>query len=251
MTSPFSYAHVCLIEGEQGSGKSVTGTGRLVDKSIKHIVAIERYSDHSKIDAEALTKEEKFDLVSKGYQVPFNTVKLNFPDGRQIIRPIPSDYLIVPGIRIFTNFHLFGIKYVYCRNIGMIVELLDHEVIRDGLLSIDEYQMQGNARESMTGLGKALSQQSFTYRKRHLDVDIMCAHKRLADWTSRLIVSDHISCHLEDMEKPNMVTLDIKLKGKPTKTVTYDASIYWPFYLTDEIFKLRRELYENAVAEGR
>ena len=43
--SPFTYAKLTLVQGEQGSGKSVVSVARAVDDAIKHIVSIRRVDD--------------------------------------------------------------------------------------------------------------------------------------------------------------------------------------------------------------
>ncbi len=246
---PFSYAKVAICSGDQGSGKSNTIVARAIDAAIASIVGLQRVSDGFIYKVSPLSKEEKIILKEKGYVLSYDTIKLYLPDGSVKITSIPPKHIILPSIRIFPNFHLYGVEYSLC-TIAQIVEWLDAGIIRDGRLLIDEYHIAGNARDSMTSLGKALSKYSFTYRKRHLNVDIACAHEKLADFTARLVVTEHISC-INDPETNN-ITLTITGKGHPRpKEVTYWGKQYWKYYNTDELFRLPGSAVEKAVAQAR
>ncbi len=244
---PFSYAHVCLIEGEQGGGKSNTGVARAIEVAIDNIVAVKRIDDEAVFKAAPLSFQEKKKLEADGYRVRYDTIKM-LVDNKIKIMNIPPKHIIIPSINIFYNLNLYGVKY-YHLTISQIIEWLDLGYIRDGRLLIDEYQAVGGARDSMTSLGKTLQQYSFTYRKRHLDVDIMCHHQRLADWTSKLVVTEHIYCTYD--EDTNMVTATIKKKKQPEKKVSYDGSLYWKYFRTDQLPQLPASRVGKAIAQAR
>lgn len=217
---PFSYAHVAFISGDQGGGKSVTAVARNVDAYFRDCIAI--YC-RDKLNLE---------VIPKSYDRKMRVAKIKYDGETKLIR-IPIDYKLKSPMRIFCNFHLYGIPYVYCSSFEKIAELLDKDVIKEGRLTIDEYYIGGNARESMTALGKRLEKHSFQYRKRQLDVDIICPMARLADWTTRVIPTERILCHYN--EKTRKVTLSITKRGVPgTREVTYDATQYFPNYWTNE-----------------
>ena len=250
MQQPFSYAHVAMIVGDQGSGKSNTGTARIVEDALDNIVAVKRLSDGAEFKAESLTKEERINLLEKGYKPTFDTVKLYLPDGKIHIAPVPPNHVIIPSINIFTNFHLYGIRYTYCPTWATIIQWLEAGIICDGRLTIDEYHIGGNARDFMSSLGKALSKYSFTYRKRHLNVDILCVHKRLADWTMRLVVTENIMCSYD--EKTRVITYTQKGRGQTkAQEHSYYAPYYWKNFKTDELFKLTESQVGGAVSMGR
>ncbi len=247
---PYTYAHIAMIVGDQGSGKSNTGTARNIDNALDAIVAVKRISDGKIFKATPLSHEERNKLKEDGYTLTFDTVKLYLPDGKIHIRPVPENHIIIPSINIFTNFHLFGVRYIFCRSWAQIIDWLDKDIIRNGRLSIDEYHIGGNSRDFMTGLGKALSKYNFTFRKRHLEVDILCVHKRLAEWTTRLAVTENIMCKYDENTK--MITYEQKKRGE-TKfhEHSYYAPTYWKYFDTDEEFKLPEGQVGRAMASAR
>ncbi|KKL98812.1 hypothetical protein LCGC14_1820610, partial [marine sediment metagenome] len=102
-----------------------------------------------------------------------------------------------------------------------------------GWLLVDEYYIGGNARESMSTLGRELEKQSFQYRKMQLEVVIITPMSRLIDWTARLIPTERISCEYE--AKTGRVTLSIRKRGrKGTREVSYDSLPYRRYYWTNE-----------------
>ena len=216
---PFTEARVTIIEGDQGSGKSNTGTARIVDAYRKDCVR-------------GFCREKKIDCIVKTYNHKKRAAKVRYKGELKLLQ-IPLEYKLHSDLRIYANFHLYGIRYVYCDSFGQILEWLKDGTIIGGILVIDEYYIGGNARESMGKLGKELLKQSFQYRKMQLEVIIITPMARLIDWTARIIPTEHIWCSYN--EKTRRITLTIKKKGvKGTKEVTYDATQYWGNYWTNE-----------------
>ena len=146
---------------------------------------------------------------------------------------IPPDYKLHAPMRIFCNFHLYGIPFVYCPSFRHILKWLKVGLIRDGYLIIDEYYIGGSARESMTELGRELSKQSFQYRKMQLQVIFMTPMARLIDWTMRMIPTEQISCSYN--KRTRKVTLTIKKRGeKGAKEITFDSTPYRKHFWTNE-----------------
>jgi hypothetical protein len=247
--TPFSYAKVSLLSGDQGSGKSNTGTARIIDDAIAHIVAIKRSDDGKEFQARALDKDEKRWVASKGYVVTFDTVKVKTSSQGWRIMQIPPKFIIIPSIHIYCNFHLFGVRYMYL-TWPEIIEMLEAEKLADGRLSIDEFHMFGNVRDCMSSLGKVLAKDSYTFRKRHLNVDIMCANERLADFAVRLVVTERRLCSYDSATK--MVTNTITGKNyKQPKEISYPAWQYWKYYKTDELFHAPSGQVNKAIAQAR
>ncbi len=237
-TTPFTRAKVTILTGEQGSGKSGTGTARVIDAYYKR--AAELYV------RDVLQKA----WVVKAYNFITHVAKVKDENGVVRRIAVPEEYEAKSDVRIFCNYHLYGIPYVYC-TIDQIIEWLDADIITEAWLLIDEYYIVGNARECMTALGKALEKYSFQFRKRRLNVIIMCPLEKMADWTMRLIVTERIECEYD--EDTGKVTLTIKRKGvrgEPRK-ITYDSRPYRRFYNTDERVKLPGRGVARAVEMAR
>jgi len=219
-TQPFSEAHIILIEGDQGQGKSNTAVGMVVDAYHKGCVRI-FCRDKLNIACDVINYDRKNRIAKIRY------------DGEVKLIRIPSSYKLQSPMKIFANFHLYGIPYVYCPSFAHILMWLAQGIIVDGWLLIDEYYIGGNARDSMTGFGKALQKQGFQYRKMQLEVVIITPMASTIDRYMRIIPTKRISCSFN--KKTKEITLEIKEKGiHGKKTVTYDASQYWGNYWTNE-----------------
>ncbi len=219
-TAPFTEAHVCLIEGSQGSGKTNTAVAKVFDNYDRECVRI--------FCREVL----HIDCVVKGYDRQRRIAKIKYGGETKIFR-IPEKYKMQAPMRIFCNFHLFGIPYSYCPSFEFILQGLRSGLIRDGWLIVDEYYVGGNARECMTALGKELEKQSFQFRKMQLNVIIVTPMARLIDWTMRTVPTEHILC--EYNSNTRKITLTITKKGQHgKKEISYPAWLYWKYYQTNE-----------------
>ncbi len=218
--APFAEAHVCLVEGTQGSGKNTTGVARVVDAYFKDCVRI-FCMDVLHVNCEVKFYDSRTRIARIKHQ------------GEMKLLHVPSSYKLHSPMRIFCNFHLYGIPYVFCPSFEYILDGLKSGLIGNGWLMVDEYYIGGNARECMTALGKELNKQSFQFRKMQLNVIIITPMARLIDWTMRMIPTEHILCSYN--KNTRKVTLTIRRKGeKGTREVPYDATQYWPYFWTNE-----------------
>jgi len=217
---PFDQAHITLVEGDQGSGKSVTAVGMVIDSYRKDCVRV--YCE------EVL----KIACEVKGYDKKNRIAKIKQSGHIKVIR-IPKDYKLQSPMRIFANFHLYGIPYVYCPSFPHILKWLKCGLIVDGWLLMDEYYIGGNARDSMSKFGKALQKQGFQYRKMQLEVVIITPLASLIDKSIRTTTTKHILCSYNSKAKE--VELEIKEKGVVgTKKVSFKHSQYFQNYVTNE-----------------
>ena len=225
--APFSSARITLIDGDQGNGKSVTAVARIYDAYSIDAVSI-YCREQLKITCEVKSYSRTYGV--EGMQ---GVARIKYKGELKLLR-IPSKYKLNSPMRIFTNFHLYGIPYVYCQTFNQILEWLKSGLICDGILAIDEYYIGANARESLGLLGRSLSKQSFQFRKMQLEVMILTPLARVIDWTARMINTERISC-LDYNPKTKRVTIEIKKKGQVgSRVITYDASPYFCNYRTNE-----------------
>ena len=218
--TPFSHAHITILEGAQGSGKTGTAVARVIDA----------YD----LDCMAIYCRENLGIKCevKSYARRQRVAKIKYNGKKKLIR-IPSSYKLCSALQIHANFHFYGVPFYYYKNFGSILAGLRSGKIRDGYLVVDEYYIGGNAREGQKQLAKQLVKQSFQYRKKQLEVIYITPMARLIDWTARMLPTEHIQCSYN--EKTRKITLSIRKKGQQgTKEISYDASRYWPNYWTNE-----------------
>lgn len=219
-TQPFSEAHVTMIEADQGGGKSCTATGMVVDAYYRSCIKV-------------YCKENHIDCTVKGYDHKNRVARIKVNGQLKLIR-IPSNYKLHSPMRVFSNYHLYGIPYVYIPSFAHLLKWLKMGLIVDGWLLIDEYYVGGNARDSMTAFGKEMEKQSFQMRKMQLEVVIITPHARLIDKWTRLTPTKHIMCSYD--KKRREITLTIKEKGQKGSRILppFDATQYFPNYWTNE-----------------
>ncbi len=218
--APFTEAHVTIVEGEQGGGKSVTATARVVDAYDKDCVRV------------FCEKVMRIKCEVKSYDRKSRIAKISHKGGLKRLR-IPLDYKLHSPIQIFCNYHLYGIPFVFCPSFNHILDWLRRGIIVDAWLVVDEAYVGMNARASMQALGKELEKQYFQFRKMQLNVIIVTPMARLIDWTMRTIPTERIHCSYNN--KTHKVTVTIKKKGIPGEhKFDYDARQYFKNFRTNE-----------------
>lgn len=217
---PFSEPDVTLITGKQRSGKTMTAVARIKDAYDRDCVRI-------------YCKEVLgIDVDAKGYDRKRRTAKIK-RNGKVRIIHIPSTYQLHSPLKIFCNFHLLGIPFVYCPSFRFIIEGLKTELITDGYLVMDELYIGTYNRDSMGFTSKSLAKLSNQYAKGMLRVIMIAPIASQLTWEQRLAPNEVIETSYDKNTK--QVTCHIKKKGiRGTKVVPYDATKYMGNYWTNE-----------------
>jgi len=140
-------------------------------------------------------------------------------------------------IKIYANFHLYGIPAVYLP-LHRMIQYLNSGLIRDAYLLVDEGYIGGNSREGMTALVGVITKMANQIRKRHLHFYIATPNSRDLDWRFRWAKTENIMCSYDSKTKMITVMIKNKHKYKRPRIITYYASQYWKYYDTDEQFKI-------------
>ena len=111
-SSPRTYADMKLILGDQGSGKTCTGVALAKDDYYEQLNGIQSSSGNI-IKSKCLSLEDRLYLEKCGvYPNIFKHVRVFSDDSKESkIIKIPNDYRVLSSVKIFSNFHLFGLKY--------------------------------------------------------------------------------------------------------------------------------------------
>lgn len=228
---PFTEAKTTLITGEQGSGKSVTAVARIIDAYDAKCVELwcEKY-------LKLKCKCKSYDRDTRIAKIISNGIKktIRIPDKYDIQAPMRVEKYEDCPLRIFSIIHLYGVVYKFVPSYRHLIAWLKRGIIKDCWMLMDEYQVGGNARESMTSLGRELTKQNQQFRKGQMNVIMITPMDRLASWDARLVAREKITAQGYD-KKTGMVTLEIRKKGVPgAKTVRYNSKYYQRFYWTGE-----------------
>jgi hypothetical protein len=220
---PFNEAHVTLIEADQGQGKSNTATGLVVEAWYKDAANMWLW----------LLKKGDWQGEVKNYDRKTRIVRFKL-DGVIKAYQIPESYKLISPLQIFSNYHLYGIPYVFIPSFTHLLFWLQKDFIIDGWLLIDELYLGAGARNNMTKLGKELSDQGFQMRKRQLEVVLITPVNSIIDKKVKLVPTKHIICSYNKVKRE--ITLTVRVKGvSGAKTLPpYDATQFWSNYWTNE-----------------
>jgi hypothetical protein len=223
-------ADIRIITGPQGSGKSMTGVAYPVDDYFEKAKAI-------------FPSGKQYPIVRT---FPYYLCKT---DDERILR-LPPDFRargirIESPVKIFANFKLFGIKFVYT-DLTMMIQNMNSPLISDAWFLIDESFMI-DKRNSMTQIGKIVAQFGATIRKRRLHLLIMVQYKSMAELRLRVFATQTILCEYD--KRTGYVTLTISKKGEKRKqTVSYNSIQYRRYYDTYELIPIPEHVIEKAKA---
>lgn len=238
MNKPMTYAHATFIEGDQGGGKSVTAVAREVDKTFANITSVKV------LDGRVFKA-----TPTNPPQIGKATIWL--PDRKPFVAKLPKhSCAIADSVKIYANFHFYGIRACYM-TLDMIIEFLNDGTITDGDVICDEHYIGGNSHRRMSNLVGTIEQLGFQMRKRHINYTMIAPYRSLVGSGGRVIVTEHIMCTYD--EKKCEVTLTIKKKGeRKFRTLPpYWEPQYRPYYNTDELISLPQDQIGKAIIGAR
>ncbi len=235
---PFTFAPIALIVAEQGGGKSTIATARAVDDTFAHVTRVRLESGYEVKASPALNDKGKPII---GY------VTVHFPDKESFVAEVPEGACVIAdSVRVFANYHLYGIRYVPC-DLATILEYINTGLIVDGWILIDEAYIGGDSRNSMNLLNQIITKFGMQIRKRRLDLIVCYPLDKMADLRFRLIRTERITCHYD--EKTQEITAEIKRGKEKKKTITFWAPLYWPYFNTEERFAIPEKQISKALRE--
>jgi hypothetical protein len=238
-------AKITLITGSQRSGKSTTGIAYAIDDYYRNMTALVTPNGEY-VKARALNNEEKSLLKSRGilYNV-FNPVVAYSNDGKSSnIVYIPKGWAVASPVRIFANFHLYGVPFVYT-DLAMLLQYLNDDLLKDAWLLSDESVMT-SARNSTTKAGKLMQTFGATIGKRNLHFCLMTQYNRMAAQEFRIFATSRIDCTYD--KKSHYIACDIDKNGEPKHSVSFWACSYWRFFDTNELIRVPQKRIDDAVA---
>jgi hypothetical protein len=236
---PLAFAPISLIEGDQGSGKTNYVCSEAVDVTFANATSI-KLADGHVFPCSPVLGDGGYPVIGK--------VKVHLSTKDIIVKCPAGSVVIAEDIRIYANFHFYGIRAVFFTT-AQIIEHLNDGTIRYGYLYFDEHYKDANARENGSVIVKTITKLSNQMRKKHLYVSYLTPFARQIDWIERASVRKRVYCTNYD-EETHMITYDIQEKGhKGVRTKSYDASTYFPYYWTDEHFAMgEREIGKAIMA---
>jgi hypothetical protein len=184
-------------------------------------------------------------LTSSGYPI-IGKVRVHLSTKDLVVKCPEGSCVIAEDVRIFANFHFYGIRAVYF-TMAEIIEHLNDGTIRYGFLYLDEHYMSGNAREGMSPVVRAVTKLGNQMRKKHLHLTYITPVARQLDFLERSNVRKRVLCQ-DYNEETHIITYSVQEKGtKGTRVKSYYAATYFPYYFTDEHFAMGDNQIGRAI----
>ena len=228
--SPPSYADARLILGDQRSGKSCTGVAYAKDDYYDQLDSVRSLVGQI-LKARTLDKGDKEYLMELGiYPDVFKYVRIFGTGGKSKVIRIPKGWTVLSPVRIFANFHIYGLRAVYI-TLADVVQYINSDLFTNAWILSDESAFT-DPRNSMTNAGKLMAQFSATVGKRNLHFCQMTQYNEMVERRLRLFATTRVQCSYD--EKTKMITCEIKKRGETVRSVSYYAPSYWYNFDTTE-----------------
>jgi len=223
-----------LVTGDLRSGKTCFIVGSAKDDYYLNLNGLVVPNNSGQIiKAGALKQDDWDELKRKGIKFhPFKYVKVFSEDMRQskVIR-IPKDYLVWSPVKIFSNFHLYGLRYALI-GITQILEDINGNTIEDAWFLSDEAAWL-DKRQNMSMEGKTMGSEFISsIGKRRLHFLQTVPYQNFIEGRYIQIATIRVLCKYDP--GTNIITADVKDGGNPSQSVDIYAPYYWPNYNANE-----------------
>ncbi len=244
-----SFADIRIINGELRSGKTGTGVGFAIDDHYKKLTGI--VSPNGEIlKARSLNNGEGLMLKKAGvkdwrsYRLKYVRIYASDENQSKIIR-IPKGWFVVSPVKIFSNLHLYGVKYAYI-SLADIIEYMNTDLFDDSWILSDESVMN-DPRNSMERAGKLSASFGTSVGKRNIRMCFMIPFNEMLERRYRLFHTMRVLCTFDPQTR--YITLDITKRGEPEFSTDYYAPIYWPFFNSREVIPVPQYKIDRTLAQ--
>jgi hypothetical protein len=240
-------ADIRAIEGSQGSGKTCSSVAIVVDECYSNLNGILNPSTGEFYKARALNEDEIKFLQSK--KIAYHHLKhvrvFSNNDKSSKIMAKPKGWVIQSPIKVFANFHFFGIRHEF---IGMseIIENINSDRFTDGFVIFDETSIT-DRRDTMTSEGKMTAAFAAQVRRRRLHMIVIAQTLNMIQSRFLLFATTRVSCSYD--ADTHIIDLDVNEKSPYMNSVQYYAPDYWKFYKHDEIVKMPQHKVDKLMAK--
>jgi len=238
-------ADVRGIFGDQGMGKTNSAVAIVVEDAYANLTGIINLTNGERFDAKPLSDKD-IDLLTKRHIVynPLKHIRVFSADGDSKIVTKPNGWAIDSSLRIFANFHFYGIPFSYV-GVEEIVANINTDLMTNGWIVLDE-SILTEKRDTMTGVGKMMAWFGAQARRRYLKMIIIAQYANMVQSRFNQFATTRVSCTYD--KKTHMITLDVNRNSEVMRSTTYYAPDYWKFYRHDEIVAVPQYKIDKTMA---
>ena len=238
-----------LIEAPMGGGKTNTVQGLVTDDYVAGIYGIKSPEDKM---YPCRPLKIVSDFSSNGLVPGDILVQLECEDER--IVKVPEDFETFSTTKIFANYHMYGIRYVYAsfNEILTMMEAynnrpVEEHIMKDSKWVIDEGWLGAESRRGMSPLTIIITEYAQLMRKLNIELFWLTQHARFLDWRIRYIAKRKILTKMNKQTHVCRLLIQNLQEGKE-KVVSYYAPTYWRYYDTNEVPPMPQNLIRKARA---
>jgi hypothetical protein len=242
-----SQADLRAIFGSQGGGKTCLATALVVDDCYANLTGIINLTTGEYRKARPLNEEEARALIKKGVRYhPLKHIRVYSPDGvssKIVVKP--DGWVIDSPIKVFANYHFYGIRFKYI-GIEDIVESINDELLTNAWLCLDESVLT-DKQDSMTALVKMVAKFMAQARRRKLHAIIIAQEVNMV--ASRFIMFSTTRAQCSYDKNTHIIDFEVSKNSDVMQSSSFYAPDYWKFYKHDEIVKQPQSKVNKLLAD--
>jgi hypothetical protein len=252
---PFEFNHIHAIQGEPRSGKNTLTVARVRGYYYRDCVRVylkERFGIEAIVPSVYDELNKLSGIIVLNYDRYERIAKIVYK-GRIRKFKIPDNYNLHSPVRIFANFHLYGMSATYL-TVSKIIQGIHDEIIDgrkgDGevFVLLDQFEtIGGNTMEQQTNAGKYFNQEINQFAKKRLEVYALMPSGRDVGRAMRVNPTEIITCRR--IAGTYAIEYEIRRRGivGSIKLKLPDAREYWGNFDTSEGVEVRHGLVEKAI----
>ena len=242
------FADIRTLNGDQGHGKSVTAVALPVDDyyaNLNQVVSPEG----ELFRARALNEDEQYLFEERGlYYDPLRHVRIfagEAKDDRSKIITLPLNWTVLSPVKIFANFHFYGIKFVLIDAYSLIEYMNEDNFFRDAWVILDE-SVQVDKQDTMTREGKLTQKFGAQVAKRDLHFVICVQYQHMLQSRMALFATTKVLCSYDS--DTGIVSLDVNDNSPMMVSTDYYSIPYRRFYKRGEVIKVSQKKIDQILS---
>ncbi len=236
-----------LLLGDQGAGKTNSCVAIIVDDCYSKLIGIINPTTGEYIKSRPLNEEEVRMLALKN--IRYNSLKhirIFSSDGKSSkIISKPDGWVIDSPVRVFCNFHLYGIRFRYI-SAEDIVESINDDTLTNAWIALDESAVT-DKQDTTTRVGKMIQKFGAQGRRRKLHTVIIAQYADMIQSRWNRFATTRVQCSYD--KYTHMIELEVNRNSEFMQSTSFYAPYYWKFFKHDEIVKQIQSNVDKVMKE--
>lgn len=242
-----SQADTRILHGGQGSGKTNTATAIVIDDCFMNLTGVINTKTGESYKARPLNDREIELLETKNVSYnPLKHIKIfsnNDKSSKIIVKP--KDWIIESPVKVFSNYHFYGIRYKLIDE-NFMIENLNDEILTNAWLVLDEGFLT-DKQDTMSRPNKMIAKFGAQGRRKKLHTIIIAQYADMINTRFARFATTRVQCSYDKYTK--YIELDVIGKSDFMQSGNYYAPNYWPFFKHDENVAIPQRQIDNFLAE--